>query len=167
MKLTKTQRDFIKMMLDLYGKTGRAIKCKEIAESINRSPGTLRNQTQILKGLKLIKSLPGPKGGYIPTGLAYEKLAFSQETKRIPVYHNNRLRNVTLQEIQLRPPNNSILHDVGGKVVGRDDLNNSLLSSIEIAYKNPRKTLRPHKYKKKYTIPSKEERIKIWKKLGL
>lgn len=60
-----------------------------------------------------------------------------------------------LKEIQLKLPNNGVLHVIGnitdfksgdkiniyskkllvsGRVVGRDDLNNSLLSSIEVAF---------------------------------
>jgi predicted transcriptional regulator len=110
---------------------------------------------QLLKNLKLVKSVPGPAGGYLPTGLAYETLGFSQETELVPVYLNNKLSNVRLQELQFKPPNNGILYVKGniqdikmgdrvnissekllvcGKVVGRDDVSNSLLSSIEVAF---------------------------------
>jgi predicted transcriptional regulator len=154
MKLTATQQEIIKVMVDIYEKKGSAVKCEEIAESIHLIHGTIRNQMQIMKSLKLVKGVPGHKGGYIPTGFAYENLKFSQETERIPVYLNGKINSVTLKEIRLKPPNNGVLHVMGdirdfktgdriniaskkllisGIVVGRDDLNNSLLSSIEIA----------------------------------
>lgn len=79
MKLTKTRQELIKVVVDLYEKKGRVIKCKEIAERIHRTRGTIRNQMQVLKSLKLIKGVPGPHGGYLPTGLAYEHLKFSKE----------------------------------------------------------------------------------------
>jgi hypothetical protein len=155
MKLTAAQQEFIKVTVDLYEKAGRAVKCEEIAESIHRTHGTVRNQMQVLKSLKLVKGAPGPKGGYLPTGFAYENLKFSQESARVPVYLNGKISSATLQEIRLKPPNSGVLHVMGdirdfkigdriniaskkllisGRVVGRDDLNYSLLSSIEIAF---------------------------------
>ncbi|GFO96701.1 hypothetical protein ig2599ANME_0890 [groundwater metagenome] len=155
MKLTNTQEEIIRVLEDLYEKTCRAVKCEEIAESIHRTRGTTRNQMQVLKSLRLIKSVPGPNGGYLPTGLAYEHLQFSQENEKVPVFLNGEISNAMLKEIQLKLPNNGILHVKGditdfkigdriniaskkllvsGRVVGRDDLNNSLLSAIEIAF---------------------------------
>ncbi len=155
MKLINTQEEIISVLVDLYEKTCRTVKCEEIAERIHRTHGTTRNQMQVLKNLKLVKGVPGPKGGYLPTGLAYEHLKFSQETELVPVYLNNRLSSVRLQEIQFKPPNNGILYVTGdirdfktgdrinissekllvcGRVVGRDDMSNSLLSSIEVAF---------------------------------
>jgi len=81
MKLTATQQEFIKVMVDIYEKMGRAVKCEEIAESIHRTYGTIINQMRVMKSLKLVKGVPGPKGGYIPTGFAYENLKFSQESE--------------------------------------------------------------------------------------
>lgn len=41
---------------------------------ILRNPGTVRNQMQSLKAIGLVDGVPGPKGGYIPTQLAYKEL---------------------------------------------------------------------------------------------
>jgi predicted transcriptional regulator len=41
---------------------------------IQRNPGTVRNQMQALKAIGLVDGVPGPKGGYIPTALAYKEL---------------------------------------------------------------------------------------------
>lgn len=108
-----------------------------------------------MKALKLVRSIAGPKGGYLPTELAYEMLGFGQEAKEIPIYRNEELSDVTLQELRLKPPNSSKLHVLGdtrdfkvgdritiasnkflvcGRVEGRNDLDYSLLSSIEIAF---------------------------------
>ena len=50
------------------------MKGEEIAELIDRNPGTIRNQMQSLKALNLVEGVPGPKGGYKATGAAYEEL---------------------------------------------------------------------------------------------
>ncbi len=155
MKLTNTQQEIIRVLVDLYEKTGRAVRCNEIAERIHRTRGTIGNQMQVLKSLKLVKGVPGQKGGFFPAGLAYEHLKFSQETELVQVYHNGKISSAMLKEIQLKLPNNGILHVMGdimdfksgdriniaskklivsGRVVGRDDINNSLLSAIEIAF---------------------------------
>ncbi len=132
------------------------MKTVEIVETMNHpSPGTIRNQMQTMKALKLVRGIAGPKGGYLPTELAYEMLEFGQEAEDIPIYRNEKLSDVTLQEMRLKPPNSSILHVLGdirdfkvgdrikiaskkliisGRIVGRDDMNNSLLSSIEVAF---------------------------------
>jgi predicted transcriptional regulator len=39
-------------------------------------------------GLKLVRGIPGAKGGYLPTELAYETLGFGQEAIDIPIYRN-------------------------------------------------------------------------------
>jgi predicted transcriptional regulator len=116
---------------------------------------TIRNLMQTMKGLGLVRGIPGAKGGYLPAELACETLGFGQEAIDIPIYRNEELSGVTLHELRLKPPNSSILHVLGdtrdfkvgdkitiasskliicGRVQGRNDLNNSLLSSIEIAF---------------------------------
>lgn len=91
----------------------------------------------------------------MPTELAFETLKFGQEAEDIPIYRNEKLSDVTFQEMRLRLPNISILHVIGdirdfkvgdnikiasrkliisGRVEGRNDLNNSLLSLIEVAF---------------------------------
>lgn len=108
-----------------------------------------------MKALGLVRGIAGPRGGYLPTELASEILGFGQEAEDIPIYRNEELSEVTLQELRLKPPNSSILHVLGdirdfkvgdkikvasrkliisGRVEGRNDLNNSILSSIEVAF---------------------------------
>jgi predicted transcriptional regulator len=102
-------------------------------------------------------------GGFSPPPPIYEELyeinkharRNYQETDPVPVYLNNRLSSVTLQELKFKPPNSGIFRVSGdirdfktgdrinisseklivhGRVVGRDDMSNSLLSSVEVAF---------------------------------
>lgn len=70
--LTMTQREILLALIELYNRTKRMIKSKEIAEMIDKDEGTVRNIILSLKVLGLIESKPGPNGGYIPTLKAYE-----------------------------------------------------------------------------------------------
>ncbi len=157
LNLSNAQKEILTALVNLYQKKGCALKTVEIVETIinHRSPGTIRNLMQTMKALGLVRGIPGAKGGYLPTELAYETLGFGQEAKEIPIYRNEELSDVTLQELRLKPPNSSILHVLGdirdfkvgdrikiasnkflvcGRVEGRNDLDNSLLSFIEIAF---------------------------------
>lgn len=74
MDLTPVQRDILTALINIHRVEGRAVKGEEIAELIDRNPGTIRNQMQSLKALNLVEGVPGPKGGYRATGGAYEAL---------------------------------------------------------------------------------------------
>jgi predicted transcriptional regulator len=156
LNLSNTQKEILTALVNMYQKKGSAVKNTELTELINnRSPGTIRNLMQTMRALMLVKGIPGEKGGYLPTELAFETLGFGQEAEEIPIYRNEKISDVTFQEMRLRPPNSSILYVLGdmrdfkvgdkikiasrkliisGIVEGRNDLNNSILSSIEIAF---------------------------------
>jgi predicted transcriptional regulator len=74
MDLSLIQRDILITLITLYHQHSHSIKGEEIAERIQRNPGTVRNQMQALKAIGLVDGVPGPKGGYIPTALAYNEL---------------------------------------------------------------------------------------------
>jgi transcriptional regulator len=97
MELTPIQKDIIIALINLQRQKNRAIKGEEIAELIQRNPGTVRNQMQLLKALGLVKGVPGPKGGYKPTGSAYESLRIQQLKNEsvVPLYKNNIVVNGT------------------------------------------------------------------------
>jgi predicted transcriptional regulator len=156
LNLSNTQREILTALVNLYQKKRCALKTVEIIEAMNhRSPGTIRNLMQTMRALGLVRGIAGPTGGYLPTELAFEILGFGLEPENIPIYRNEILSDVTFQEMRLRPPNSSIMHVRGdirdfkvgdrikvaskkliisGRVEGRNDLNNTLLSSIEIAF---------------------------------
>lgn len=102
MELTPIQKDIIIALLNLQRQNDRAIKGEEIAELIQRNSGTIRNQMQLLKALGLVEGVPGPKGGYKPTGAAYESLHIQQLKNEsvVPIYRNNTIVNgATVAEI--------------------------------------------------------------------
>lgn len=74
MELSLIQKDILITLITLYHQKSHSIKGEEIAEMILRNPGTVRNQMQSLKAVGLVDGVPGPKGGYIPTQLAYKEL---------------------------------------------------------------------------------------------
>jgi len=74
MDLSLIQRDILITLITLYHQHSHSVKGEEIADRIQRNPGTVRNQMQALKAIGLVDGVPGPKGGYIPTALAYNEL---------------------------------------------------------------------------------------------
>ncbi|MDD2439716.1 MAG: CBS domain-containing protein [Methanosarcinaceae archaeon] len=95
MELTLIQKDIITALINLQRQKDRAIKGEEIAEEIQRNPGTIRNQMQLLKALSLVEGVPGPKGGYKPTGAAYEALNIDQLKNEsvVPIFRNDLIVN--------------------------------------------------------------------------
>ena len=82
-------------------------------------------------------------------------LDLDRKAKKIPIYRNEELSDVTFQELRLKPPGNSILHVLGdirdfrvgdrikiasnnliisGILEERNDQNNTLISSIDVAF---------------------------------
>ncbi|HOK57981.1 MAG TPA: CBS domain-containing protein [Methanothrix sp.] len=90
MELTPVQRDILTALINIHRREGRAVKGEEIAELIDRNPGTIRNQMQSLKALNLVEGVPGPKGGYKATGAAYEVLCLdnSDDVVDVPIIKN-------------------------------------------------------------------------------
>ncbi len=85
MELTPIQKEILTSLIILYRSKKQAVKGEDIAEIIKRNPGTVRNQMQSLKALGLVEGVPGPKGGYKPTGSTYRALSLSEMDKEIPV----------------------------------------------------------------------------------
>ncbi|MDI9611155.1 MAG: CBS domain-containing protein [Archaeoglobaceae archaeon] len=105
LELTQIQKDILYALITLYKKkAGGSIKGEEIAELINRNPGTVRNQMQALRALGLVEGVPGPKGGYRPTSKAYELLSITkpEESVAVPVMVNDTLmEELSVEEIDL------------------------------------------------------------------
>ncbi|WNY27032.1 CBS domain-containing protein [Methanolapillus ohkumae] len=102
MDLTTIQKDIIAALINIQRQKESAVKGEEIAELIHRNPGTIRNQMQLLKALGLVEGVPGPKGGYRPTGEAYQVLNIEvmEEETNVPVYRNGMVvNNATTAEI--------------------------------------------------------------------
>lgn len=102
MELTPIQREILTALVNLYRQNKSAIKGEDIAEIINRNPGTVRNQMQSLKALGLVEGVPGPKGGYKATGATYEALSIDEIESEVvvPIFKNHqRIDNLTAAEI--------------------------------------------------------------------
>ena len=109
MDLTPVQRDILTALINIHRVEGRAVKGEEIAELIDRNPGTIRNQMQSLKALNLVEGVPGPKGGYKATGSAYEALNIDAtgDVVTVPVLRNGVLvEGATASEIVF----NKVMH---------------------------------------------------------
>ncbi len=103
-ELTTSQRRILRSLIDLYRETEEAVKGEDIADEVDRNPGTIRNQMQSLKALQLVEGVPGPKGGYKPTANAYEALDVDQmdEPAAVPLFHDGeRVEQANVEEIDL------------------------------------------------------------------
>jgi predicted transcriptional regulator len=121
MELTMIQKDIIIVLVNLQRQQNRSIKGEEIVEAIQRNPGTIRNQMQLLKALGLVEGIPGPKGGYKPTGLAYDALRIQQLNNEsvVPLYRNDKVANdVTAIEISFMTVRNPEVCDGVVRVIG-------------------------------------------------
>ncbi|MFT4947060.1 MAG: putative transcriptional regulator [Natronomonas sp.] len=92
-ELTPSQKTILQELINLHKESESAVKGEDIAEEVNRNPGTIRNQMQSLKALQLVEGVPGPKGGYKPTGTAYDALQIQDmdQAADVPLYHNGEL----------------------------------------------------------------------------
>jgi predicted transcriptional regulator len=121
MELTPIQKEILTALINLYRLKKQAVKGEDIAEVINRNPGTVRNQMQSLKALGLVEGVPGPKGGYKATGETYRALNLSELEKEtvVPIKRNEELvQNATAAEISfttVRHPDmcNATVHVLG------------------------------------------------------
>jgi predicted transcriptional regulator len=91
-----------------YREAEKPIKGETIASGVGRNAGTIRNQMQSLKALQLVEGIPGPRGGYKPTSVAYDALALEEmgDPEYVPVSHGDEQLSVMIEEIDLT----SVLH---------------------------------------------------------
>ncbi|MHC3437286.1 Rrf2 family transcriptional regulator [Natrialbaceae archaeon A-gly3] len=103
-ELTPSQKKILRALTNLHNESESAIKGEDIAEQVDRNPGTIRNQMQSLKALQLVEGVPGPKGGYKPTATAYEALEIQQmdDPATVPIEHEGEdLEDLIVEEIDL------------------------------------------------------------------
>lgn len=102
--LTSVQKEILQTLINLYqSSNGKSIKGEDIAEVMNRNPGTIRNQMQSLRSLGLVKGVPGPRGGYKPTIEAYHSLniSVSDNDSKVPIYKNDeKVEDVSVARIE-------------------------------------------------------------------
>jgi predicted transcriptional regulator len=103
-ELTPSQKNILQELVNLYRQSESAVKGEDIAEKVDRNPGTIRNQMQSLKALQLVEGVPGPKGGYKPTANAYDALQVDkmEDAAEVPLAHNGeQVENANVEEIDL------------------------------------------------------------------
>ncbi len=86
--LSAPQKEIIIALLELYDKKRALVKSKEIASKTGRDEGTVRNIMPMLRAIGLVEAIPGPKGGYLPTGKAYESFNVPKSLRSlsVPIY---------------------------------------------------------------------------------
>ena len=103
-ELTPSQKNILQELVNLYRESESAVKGEDIAEKVDRNPGTIRNQMQSLKALQLVEGVPGPKGGYKPTATAYDALQIQDmdQAANVPLAHNgDDVADANVEEIDL------------------------------------------------------------------
>jgi predicted transcriptional regulator len=103
-ELTASQKKILRALVDLHRETEDAVKGEDIAEEVDRNPGTIRNQMQSLKALQLVEGVPGPKGGYKPTANAFDALGVQDmdQEAQVPLSHKGEVVEETnVEEIDL------------------------------------------------------------------
>jgi hypothetical protein len=103
-ELTPSQRSILSALVNLYREHEDAVKGEQIADEVDRNPGTIRNQMQSLKALQLVEGVPGPKGGYKPTAAAYDALEIQQmdDPASVPLFQNDaQVEGANVEEIDL------------------------------------------------------------------
>lgn len=103
-QLTSSQKRVLTSLVNLAENTDQPVCGREIAEAISRNAGTVRNRMQSLRDLRLVKGVPGPDGGYVPTETAYETLGIDQmdDAERTPVKREGTpVAEVNIEEIDL------------------------------------------------------------------
>ncbi|MDR2854696.1 MAG: CBS domain-containing protein [Methanomicrobiales archaeon] len=85
MDLSLIQKDILITLITLYEQKSAPIKGEEIAQIIQRNPGTVRNQMQALKTSGLVDGISGPRGGYHPTTAAFNLLNLPEGAKNAEV----------------------------------------------------------------------------------
>ena len=169
--LTSVQKEILQTLINLYQNSdGKSIKGEDIAEVMNRNPGTIRNQMQSLRSLSLVKGVPGPRGGYKPTIEAYHNLniSVSDSNANVPVY--KKLDDVSVAKIEFTSVPHpgeceAVIKVLGsikdlhlgdiirvgptpvnnlgiiGEIVGRDDMDNILLLDISTIRSIPKNSV--------------------------
>jgi predicted transcriptional regulator len=103
-ELTPSQKNILQELVNLYRESESAVKGEDIADKVDRNPGTIRNQMQSLKALQLVEGVPGPKGGYKPTATAYDALQIHEidQAADVPLSHDDeQVEQANVAEIDL------------------------------------------------------------------
>ena len=103
-QLGPEQKRLLGALVELVGGETRLVGGTEIADAVDRNPGTIRNRMQSLSALRLVEGVPGPGGGYKPTAAAYRALDSERldDPADVPVERDGRAGDgLTVEAIDL------------------------------------------------------------------
>jgi predicted transcriptional regulator len=103
-QLSSSQERVLTALVNLSEGREMPVQGREIADAIDRNPGTVRNRMGSLNTLGLVKGVAGPDGGYIPTDEAYDVLGIErlEDAETTPVEREgDPVEDVTVAEIDL------------------------------------------------------------------
>lgn len=107
MDLTARQREILGTLVDGHRRTNALVTAEEIADELDRHPGTVHNHMQVLGTLGLVEGVTGPQGGYEPTPAAKEALGGGEPEggESLTLAHAFDRLDVTVDEISFRNVN--------------------------------------------------------------
>lgn len=99
--LRPSQKRILESLVGLVDDETQTVSGQDIADEVDRNPGTIRNQMQSLRALQLVEGIPGPKGGYKPTAAAYRALDSEEvdDPADIPVEGAHTVTEITVEKI--------------------------------------------------------------------
>jgi len=103
-QLSRSQKSILETLVERTDDDTRLVKGEQIAEDVDRTAGTIRQQMQSLRALQLVEGVPGPRGGYKPTATAYRRLDAEamDDPADVPVERNGEpIDGATVTEIDL------------------------------------------------------------------
>jgi predicted transcriptional regulator len=104
MDLTARQREILATLTDGHRRTDAPVTAEEIADELDRHPGTIHNHMQVLGTLGLVEGFTGPHGGYEPTDAAETALGGTEPSggEALTLAHEFDRLDVTVDEISFR-----------------------------------------------------------------
>jgi predicted transcriptional regulator len=101
--LSGSQQQIVTAIVNEYQETGEPVKSGRIAEIIDRTPGTVRNQMVQLTSLGVVEGVLGPEGGYEPTekGLALLERGDVDDRAQVTLAQDFDRIDITVDEITL------------------------------------------------------------------
>lgn len=102
MDLTGRQREILATLIDGYRSRDEPMTADEIAEELDRHPGTVHNHMQVLGTLGLVEGITGPRGGYRPTEAAAGAIGerSTDDGDAVTVAHEYERVDLTVDEIR-------------------------------------------------------------------
>jgi len=102
--LTTSQEQTLTALVNQHRPGEGPVKAQAVADTVDRSLGTIQNQMQRLAQLGVVEGTSGPAGGYEPTELAFQALGREPlaETEAVTVAHDYERLDVTVDRLTFK-----------------------------------------------------------------